>query len=111
MRAIKFITDIFKVEEIQQINIQEVVMALNDSSVRAHWIRELLAEIQNLNISIDHDLLQKKEQDIKDKSARRRTLQYVFEQVLLSRKRVESQPIHNSSNAMNGLTGLDSRRP
>lgn len=111
MRPIKFIADLFKAEEIQDISIDAVVMALNDASVRAHWIREMLLEIKNINVSIDADLLQKKEQDIKEKSARRRAIQYAFDQVLLSKRAVESQSAHNSPITVNGMTGFDVRRP
>lgn len=95
MKSFDFIKDLFGVEEIQTLKIENVAMALSDHAVRAHWLRELLREIQTINCSIDSDLLQKKEAEIKEKSARRRTLQYVLEQALVSRRVVEGQHGHN----------------
>jgi hypothetical protein len=108
MKHFDFIKDLFSADQIQQIRIEEVAMALNDASVRAHWLREVLLEIQNINTSIDTDLIQKKEQNLTEKSARRRALQFVLEQVLTSRRSVQSQQVHNP--ATGGFAGL-TRRP
>jgi hypothetical protein len=90
-----FISDVLGTESTRELRIDEVVMALNDSSARNHWLREVLREIQQINASIDSDLLQKKTMDLAEKSARRRTLQWVLEQALISKRAVDGVQRHN----------------
>jgi hypothetical protein len=89
------LTDLFTTQEIQQIRIEDVVMGLNDLTVRNHWLHKILDEIQNINTSIDADLLQKKDLDLREKSARRRALQFVLEQVIQSKRAIDGQQRHN----------------
>lgn len=109
MKIPPFLSGLFDPVEYQDVSLSDIAIALTSLDVRTHWLKEILAEIQHLNVSIDTDLLQKKQTDIAEKSARRRALQFVLEQVLSSKRAVEGQQGHNSKPS--GLAALLGQRP
>lgn len=94
MKVPEFLSGLFEPSQIQDLEIAQISFALSDASVRGHWLREIFKEIQSINQSIDSDLLHKKEMDVKEKSTRRRTLQFVLEQALSSKRSVEGESRH-----------------
>lgn len=109
MRAIRFLYELLSPPDLQKLDVGEVVTALNDSSIRAHWLKAILNEIQDINIAIDSDLLQKRDGSLRDRSVQRRTLQFVLEQVLASKRAVEGQGVHKLPLAV-GQFDLDKLR-
>jgi hypothetical protein len=95
MKFPKWITDIYKPEELQKIKVEEILMAMNDVSIRKHWLFEVLDELKEVNLSIDRALDAREQYSFEELSAKRRALTWVLNQVLSSKNSVAMDRRHN----------------
>ena len=95
------IKDLFSVKELQGLDVNELLMAFNDASVRKQWMFELCEDIKRMNLDVDARLLSGK--PINDLAARRKAYQDVLESVLAARRRIQKNP-----NPKSGSFDLDS---
>lgn len=92
----KWLTDLFKPEELNNLNLDAISAALNDPLVRDIWLNECFAEIQRINLDVDKWLMSGSEKGLIDLCARRRAYQDVMESILGARRKVTKQGIpHN----------------
>lgn len=88
-KAIKRLKDLFTASAIQEIDADEIGVALSDEQVRTVWIQKVFEELQRINLEVDKRLLEGGEWSLNDLSARRKAVQDVIELVLAAKREVK----------------------
>src|SRR5688500_18001145 len=80
----------------QELDMESLALALNASTVRVHWLQEVLATLAKINLEIDKmvERNDNKESFIQV-SAKRRAIAEVLQQILVSRNSVAMELHHN----------------
>lgn len=87
----KWLSDYFSPEVFNDLDIDGIAQALNDSSVRHLWLNGILSELKAINLEVDRRLLSGgSEYGITDLCARRKAYQDVLSGVLSARRTVVS---------------------
>ena len=92
----------FSPKHLQGLDIQEILGAMSDPTIRNIWIYGIFEELQRLNLEIDKRLLTADQFNIEDLCARRKAYQDVLESVLSAKRRAKG------SNPPPGSFDLDS---
>lgn len=82
--------ELFNPKELQRIDSNELLDALNDASIRKHWLMDIYEELKRLNLQIDNRLLTDNNFRITDLSARRRAYQDMLEAILSTKRLIRS---------------------
>lgn len=93
--------DWFSPRELQGLDIQQILAALSDSTVRNIWIFGIYEELKYLNLEIDKRLLSQDQFNITDLAARRKAYQDILESVLTARRRAKGS---NPASDFDGVT-------
>jgi hypothetical protein len=86
-RIVRYLKDVFSMRDLHNLDVNEILLALNDASVRKTWIYELCEELKRLNLEVDKRLLSGSQYNLTDLAARRKAFQDVLELVLSARRR------------------------
>lgn len=89
-KIVSYFNDIFSPKDLQGLNVNEILSALNDSSVCKEWIYEVCEELKRLNLEVDRRLLTNQQWNLTDLAARRKAYQDVLESLLAAKRRVKS---------------------
>lgn len=89
MKLPESLTKLFEARQMQDINFEDLLMAMNDASVRRHWLLAIVEEIKRINIAIDTALDQREPMGFEELSARRRGLSFVLNQVAASERAIK----------------------
>lgn len=89
-KIVNFLKDAFTPKDLSNLDVNELLMALNDSSVRKIWMYEMIEDLKRLNLEVDKQLLSKDPWEIKNLAVRRRAYQDILESVLSAKRRVRS---------------------
>jgi len=85
-RIPRWLKSIFSPNDLQNLDVHEILDALNDSSVRKEWILETFEELKRINLEVDRKLLSD-EGNIIGLAARRKAYQDMLESILTARRR------------------------
>lgn len=96
-KLVVYLKDIFNPKELHNLNVQQILMALSDSSVRKEWLYETFEEMKRLNLEVDKRLLSQDQWNIANLAARRKAYQDILESVLTARRRVHNPNPQNKS--------------
>ena len=87
----KWLKDYFNPEEFNDLDVEGIVQALNDSSVRHVWLTSVLSDLKAINLEVDRRLLDGgSEYGLTDLCARRKAYQDILSGVLSARRTVVS---------------------
>lgn len=84
----KWLTDYFAPEVFNELDIDGIAQALNDSSVRHTWLTRTLSELKAINLEVDKRLLTGTEYGLTDLCARRKAYQDILSGVLSARRTI-----------------------
>ncbi len=84
----RWLSDLFHVEQFNDLDISAIGEAFNDLSVRSLWLQECFEELKRINMEVDKRLLSGSEMGLLDLCARRKAYQDVFQAVLSARRKV-----------------------
>lgn len=82
----RYFKRLFSPRYMQDIDMMDLIHALNSETVRKIWLFEVYQELRNLNLGVDKALLGG-DLRINDLSARRKAFQDVLEMLITARKR------------------------
>lgn len=85
-RIPRFFKSLFSPMYMQDIDISEIISALNDTRIRNVWLHDLYEELKRLNLDVDQALL-KGETHVTALSARRKAFGDVLEMILIAKRR------------------------
>ena len=102
---IKWFTTLFDPSIFNNLNMDELMAAMQDGDVRAHWIRAVLDEIKDGNMRT-HAALMNGELTKKfgQESARLQGIDWVLRQILNSKTSIAMERHHNQADALSGMT-------
>lgn len=82
--------------ELNDLNVEELAIALNNPAVRNRWLQDVLEDLRRLNLHVDK-LLERNEPQHKfvEVSARRRQTWAILQQIQLAKNSVEMDSGHN----------------
>ncbi len=86
----KWLSDYFSPESFNDLDVDGIAQALNDSSVRHIWLTRTLAELKTINLDVDKRLVSGTNLQLTDLCARRKAYQDVLESILSARRTVVS---------------------
>lgn len=87
----KWLSDYFSPETFNDLDVDGIAQALNDSSVRAVWLTNTFSDLKAINLEVDRRLLGGgNEQGLTDLCARRKAYQDLLSGVLSARRTVVS---------------------
>ena len=99
----RWLHSIFETKQLQNIDLMEILDAMNDPGTRKFWLWDVCEELKRINLEIDKRLVMGNELKLNDLAARRRAYQDVLEGVLLAKRTAKSQ-FHNP---LAGSEGFD----
>lgn len=99
----RWFKSIFTPKDLQAIDIQEILAAMNEEPVRKLWLYDTLQELKRMNLEIDKRLLNGVTYDLTDLAARRKAFQDFFEGILSAKRQV-----HSNNPKSEGKFDLDS---
>src|SRR4051812_37560211 len=108
MRFFPWLSSIFNPEYFQDLHVDSLGAALNDSGVRRHWLSSVLDEIKETNLRVHAALTNGNltDQFVRE-SAKLQGIVWVLQQILNSKTSVDIERNHNpSDNAPQGLEGV-----
>lgn len=82
--------DLFSPKDLHGLDVQEILGAMSDASIRKVWLSGVFDELQRMNLEVDKRLLGDTQNDLTDLAARRKAFQDVLESVLSARRRVKN---------------------
>lgn len=90
--------------ELQNFKIDELLSALNDSSIRKHWLYTMLEEVKEINRRIHtHLMTGKLNEKFEQESARLVAIDWALRQILNSKTSVELGRHHNQADEFDGV--------
>lgn len=102
---IKWLSTLFDPSIFNNLNMDELMGAMQDGDVRAHWIRSVLDEIKECNMRTHVALMNG---ELKDKfgqeSARLMGIDWALRQILNSKTSIAMERHHNQADALSGVT-------
>ena len=105
-KILKWIDDLFEVDAVQGLQIEEIASAMNDVTIRNVWIMDLFAQLRSMNLEVDRKLRDSELRGIEDLCARRKAFQDVLESILSAKRRV-AQPKRPNPQSKVSFTDLD----
>lgn len=84
----RWLKDIFRPEDFNNLDTDAIRQALNDASVRTIWLSMCFDKLQQINMDVDKRLLLGNEAKLTDLCARRQAIQGVLSDVLSARRQV-----------------------
>lgn len=103
----KWLGEMFEPESFNDLDVGEVVLALNDSAIRTLWIQRILADLKTINQEVDKRLLSDSQYGITDLCARRKAYQDILEAVLSCKRQVTQASGHNPKAEVPTFVDLD----
>lgn len=103
------VNDLFRPNNVLDIDVYEVLDSLGDGVVRKKWLFEVLSEIKRINLEIDRVLVSGKpltETILTDLSGRRRALKFVLDEALSAKREIHRTRGQNQADK--GTLDLDS---
>lgn len=86
----RWFNSIFSPKDLQGLDIQELLVALNDESTRKMWIYDTLQELKRINLEVDKRLMSGSDYNINDLAARRKAYQDILEGILAARRQIKT---------------------
>lgn len=80
----------FSPKFIQDLDVQDILLAMSDATIQKIWISDVFDELQRLNLEVDRRLLTNDQRSITDLAARRKAYQDVLQGVLSARRRIKN---------------------
>ena len=100
----KLIQEWFSPKALQGLDIQEIMSAMEDRTIRNIWVADLFDELQRLNLEVDNRLLNVEGVNITDLAARRKAYQDVLVAVLSAKRQVKSHTPQSGSFDLDSVT-------
>lgn len=100
----KLVSDWFSPKSLQGLDVQEILSAMSDGTVRKIWILDVFEELHRLNLEVDNRLLNVEGVNITDLAARRKAYQDVLVAVLSAKRRVKSLNPQSGQFDLDGVT-------
>lgn len=96
MKLVKrWLSEVFKPEQAQDLDISAIASALGDQTVRTKWLESILSDLFLINMEIDRRVLKGIPEGITDLCARRKAYQDVLASVLSAKRSCTSNERHN----------------
>ena len=113
MNLVKGLKELLSPKELQGLDSNELLEALNDASIRKHWLYEVYEELKRLNLEVDVRLLTEVNYRLTDLCAKRKAYQDVLEAILSAKRQVRSHnPKSGSGFDLDAVTAsLFTKRP
>lgn len=70
---------------------EDLEIALNDPSIRRHWLNAMEEELRAINVGVDRSLAEGTFNDIASKADRRRAILFCLNQILDSRTAIDNE--------------------
>ncbi len=86
----RWLKNLFSPKELQGLDVQEILAALNEEPVRKLWIYEAFQELKRMNLEIDKRLLTGVTYNLTDLAARRKAYQDMLDGILSARRQLRS---------------------
>ena len=83
-------TDLFSPKNLQNLDSNELLAALNDVSVRKTWLFDVYEELKRLNLQIDAKIIAGSEFRLTDLCAKRKAYQEILEGILSAKRQVQN---------------------
>lgn len=91
----RFLSDLFKPEYMNDLDMDVISSAFNDSGVRTVWLNACFEELRRINEEVDRRLLTENMYGLTDLCARRKAYQDVLTGILSARRIVTHGVPHN----------------
>lgn len=98
MKFIAWLSSVFLPANFNNLSIDEVMSALNDTDVRKHWMVTVLDEIKDVNLRIHAAVMEGSlTAKFAQESARLQGIDWVLRQILSSKTSVDMERHHNQT--------------
>lgn len=90
----RYLTRLFSPKHLQNLDVLELLQALNNETIRKIWLYEVYQDLREMNLGVEKALLNG-DMRLNDLSARRRAYQDVLEGILTAKKRQMEEKDHD----------------
>lgn len=94
----RLLSDLFSPRSLQDLDAGELLHALNDPSVRKHWLWEVYDALKRMNLDVDRKLHDTDFHNFELLCARRRAYQDILSAILAAHRQVTNNNLADSSN-------------